>query len=146
MTLVAGLVIALLLRRPSADLARYSLDHFGGELLRGFVLFFVIPPAIFLLTLTVVGVPLAFLAGLLHLSVGIVSVIFAGILLGSLLLRLLLKRDDLAGSWRAALLGIPIVFLVSIVPIAGFLFNCVFFLVVFGAIYGRFWSGIRTAL
>jgi cytoskeletal protein CcmA (bactofilin family) len=146
MSLVAGLVAAFLLRKPTRSVVQFAIDHFGSELLRGFVIFFVIPPAIFLLTLTVVGVPFAFLAGLFHLSVGIVSVVLTGVLLGSLLLRLFLHKDAYAASWQAVVLGVPLAFLVSIVPVVGFFFNTIFFLAIFGALYGRSWAAIREAL
>ena len=145
MTLGAGLLGFLLLRKPSQDLVQYALGNFGREFLRGFVLFFVIPPAIFLIAITVVGVPVAFLGGLLHLSVGIVSVIYAGIALGALLLKWLRRKPEFEVSWQAVLLGIPIAFLVRIVPFLGFLLNATFFLVIFGALYQRFWITVRAA-
>jgi hypothetical protein len=109
------------------------------------VLFFVIPPAIFLVTITVVGVPIAFVMGLMHLAFGVIAVVFTGIAEGSLLLHLTQKKETYEVSWKAALIGIPLAFLISIVPVAGFLANLVFFLVVFGALYQRFWLSFRAA-
>ncbi|MBI2819867.1 MAG: polymer-forming cytoskeletal protein [Acidobacteria bacterium] len=143
MTLGAGLLGFFLLRRISQDLVQYALGNFGKEFLRGFVLFFVIPPAIFLVAITVVGAPVAFLGGLFHLSVGIVSVIYAGIALGTLILKWLRRKQEFEVSWKAVLLGIPLAFLVRLVPYVGFLFNATFFLVIFGALYERFWLLLR---
>ncbi|MBI3934841.1 MAG: polymer-forming cytoskeletal protein [Acidobacteria bacterium] len=145
MTLGAGLIGFLLLRKPTQDLIQYALGNFGKEFLRGFVLFFVIPPAIFLIAITVVGVPVAFLGGLFHLSVGIVSVIYAGIALGALLLKWLRHRPAFEVTWQAVLLGISLAFLVRLVPYVGFLLNATFFLVIFGALYQRFWILLRGA-
>lgn len=143
MTLGAGLLGFLLLRRASEDLVQYALGNFGKEFLRGFVLFFVIPPAIFLVAITVVGAPVAFLGGLFHLSVGIVSVIYSGIALGTLVLKWLRHTPAFEVSWKAILLGIPLAFLVRLVPYFGFFFNAIFFLVIFGSLYERFWLLIR---
>ena len=143
MTLVAGLLGYFLLRKPSQDLVSHALSHFGREFLLGFVLFFVIPPAIFLILLTVVGAPVAFLGGLVHLSVGMVAVIYSGIALGTLLLKLLRRKAEYEVSWAAILVGIPIAFLVRLVPYFGFLFNATFFLVIFGTLYQRVWSIVR---
>ena len=145
MTLGAGLLGFFLLRRPTQAIVEYGLENFGKEFLRGFVLFFVIPPAIFIVAITVVGVPVAFLGGLFHLSVGIVSVIYAGIALGTLLLKRLQRKPSFQVTWQAVLLGIPLAFLVRLVPFAGFLFNATFFLVIFGAIYQRSWLLLRGA-
>ena len=145
MTLVAGLLGFFLLRRVSQDLVQYALGNFGKEFLRGFVLFFVIPPAIFLVAITVVGAPIAFLVGLFHLSVGIVSIIYAGIALGTLLLKWAQHKPSFEVTWQAVLLGIPLAFLVLLVPYVGFLFNATFFLVIFGALYQRFWILLRRS-
>jgi hypothetical protein len=145
MTLGAGLLGFLLLRRPTQAIVEGALGNFGREFLRGFVLFFVIPPAIFLVAITVIGVPVAFLGGLFHLSVGIIAVIYSGIALGTLLLKLLQRKPSYEVTWLAVLVGIPLAFLVRIVPYAGFLFNATFFLAVFGTIYQRSWTVIRGA-
>ena len=145
MTLGAGLLGFFLLRKPTQALVQFALGNFSREFLRGFVLFFVIPPAIFLAAITVVGVPVAFLGGLFHLSVGIVSVIYAGIAIGTLLLKQAQHKPSFEVTWQAVLLGISLAFLVRIVPYLGFLFNAVFFLVIFGAIYQRFWITLRAS-
>jgi cytoskeletal protein CcmA (bactofilin family) len=145
-TLLAGLLACIFLRRPSQALVGYALSNFGKELLRGFVFFFVMPAAIFLLTVSVIGVPFAFLAGLMHLGFGIIAVVFTGIAVGTLLLKLVRKKEEYEVSWKAALVGIPLVYLVFLVPVVGFFANAIFFLAVFGAIYQRFWTGVRAAL
>ena len=143
MTLGAGLVGYLLLPKRSQALVGYTLSNFWREVLRGFVLFFVIPPALFLIFITVVGAPVAFLGGLTLLSVGIISIIYSGIALGTLLLHKIRGQRDYKVSWQAVLVGIPLAFLVRLVPYAGFLFNAIFFLAVFGALYKRSWVLLR---
>jgi cytoskeletal protein CcmA (bactofilin family) len=143
MTLVAGLLGFFLLRRQSQELVEYALSHFGLEFIRGFVLFFVIPPAIFLIAITIVGAPVAFLGGLFHLSVGVVAVIYAGIALGTLLFAKARKSSQYQVTWQAVIVGIVLGFLVRIVPYVGFFFNAVFFLVIFGSLYERFWLLVR---
>jgi cytoskeletal protein CcmA (bactofilin family) len=143
MTLGAGLVGYLLLPIRSQALVRYALSNFWREVLRGFLLFFIIPPALFLIFITVVGAPVAFLGGLTLLSVGIIAIIYSGIALGTLLLKRLRRQREYIVSWQAVLIGIPLAFLVRLVPYAGFLFNATFFLAVFGSLYKRFWVLLR---
>ena len=143
MTLGAGLLGYFLLPKPSQALVSYALDNFGREFARGFLLFFIFPPAIFLIFITVIGAPVAFLGGLTLLIVGIVSIIYSGIALGTLLLKHFRHQRQYQVSWAAVLIGIPLAFLVRLVPYAGFLFNAVFFLAVFGALYKRFWVILR---
>ncbi|HWP84213.1 MAG TPA: hypothetical protein VNN17_03415, partial [Terriglobia bacterium] len=145
MTLAAGLLLFFLLQRVSQELIAFTLEHFWRELLLGFILFFVIPPVIFLIAITVVGVPVAFLGGLFHLGVGILSVIYSGIAIGALVLQRVRADSAPVVSWSAVLIGIPTAFLVSLVPYFGLLLNAAFFLAVFGTIYQRFWTLLRGA-
>jgi cytoskeletal protein CcmA (bactofilin family) len=145
MTLAAGVLACIFLRRLSQGLVAYALPNFGKELLRGFVLFLVVPAAIFLMFVTVIGAPLAFVTGMMHLAFGMIAIVFTGIAEGALLRKRVQKKEQYEVNWKTALLGIPLAFLVSLIPIAGFLFNATFFLVVFGSLYERFWVLIRSS-
>jgi len=145
MSLAAGLFAVLVFPKTSEELVRYTLHNFGKELLRGVVLFFVMPAAFFLATLTIVGLPLAVVAGLVHFTIGIVAVVFAGIAFGSLLWKTVAKKEEYEITWKIVLVGVPLLVLANLVPVIGLLCNAVFFLTVFGALYQRFWSAVRTA-
>lgn len=143
LSLAGGLLGVLLLPKTSTDLIQHISRNLGGECLRGFVLFLVMPPVLFLLMVTVVGVPLAMLSGMIHLAFGIVSVIYAAVLGGALLLKAVQKRENAEASWKAVLVGIPLLFLISLIPLIGFVLNSILFLAVFGGIYGRVWALVR---
>ena len=145
MTLAAGLFAVLVFPKLSRDLVRDALQNFGTGLLRGFVLFFVLPITFFLITLTVVGLPIALLAGFVHLSFGIIAAVFAGIALGSLLWKAATKQAEYEATWKTALVGIPAMALVSFIPLLGLLVSAAFFLTVFGVLYQRFWLAVRGA-
>lgn len=143
MSLAGGLIGVMLLPKTSNALIQHIGGHLGSECLRGFVLFLVMPPVFFLLMVTVVGVPVAVLSGLIHLGFGIVSVIYAAVLGGALFLKAVLRKDTLEANWKAVLVGIPLLFVISLIPWIGFLVNTVLFLAVFGGIYGRMWTLVR---
>jgi len=143
MTLAAGLFAVLVFPKLSRDLVRDALQNFGTGLLRGFVLFFVMPITFFLITLTVVGLPIALLAGFVHLSFGIIAAVFAGIALGSLLSKAATKQAEYEATWKTALVGIPAMALVSFIPLLGLLVSAAFFLNIFGVLYQRFWLAVR---
>jgi cytoskeletal protein CcmA (bactofilin family) len=145
MTLVAGLFAVLVFPKVSQELVRTTLQNFGYGLARGFALFFIMPAALFLVTLTVVGLPIALVAGLVHLAFGIIAGIYAGIALGSLLWKAASKREDYEVTWKTAVVGIPLMAVVSFVPLLGLLVSAAFFLTVFGALYQRFWVAVRGA-
>ena len=143
MTLSAGLFGVLVFPNLSEDLVRQTFQNFGGGLLRGFVLFFVLPAAAFLVTLTVVGLPIALIAGLVHVSFGIISAVYAGIALGSFLWKAVTKREEYEVTWKTVLVGIPSMAFLSLVPVVGLLVSAAFFLTVFGVLYQRFWLAAR---
>jgi cytoskeletal protein CcmA (bactofilin family) len=143
MTLAAGLFGVLVFRKISEDLVRRTFQDFGAGLLRGFILFFVLPAAAFLVTLTVVGLPIALIAGLIHVAFGIISAVYAGIALGSLLWKTAAKRGVYEVTWKTVLIGVPAMALLSLVPVVGLLISAAFFLTVFGELYQGFWLAVR---
>ena len=146
MSLAGGLLGVLIFRKPSEELVRHTLHNFGRELLRGFLLFFAMPAVLFLVTLTVVGLPVAVIAGLAHVSFGIIAVIYAGIAFGSLLWKAVAKKEEYEATWKSALAGIPLLALMSLLPLLGIVVNAMFFLAVFGSLYQRFWLVVRAAV
>jgi hypothetical protein len=92
--------------KTSTEVAQYTLGNFWKELLRGFVLFFVIPPAFFLQMLSVMDVPMAFLGGLLHLGFGVVVIIYAAGALGAFLMKRFARSESYVADWKAVLGGI----------------------------------------
>ena len=143
MALAGGLLGVTLFPQSSTALVQHVAGKFGAEFLRGFVLFLVMPPIFFLLMVTVVGVPVAVLSGMIHLGFGIVSVIYASVLGGALFIKAVLKHESAVANWKAVLVGIPLLFLISMIPLLGFLINTTLFLAVFGGIYGRVWLLVR---
>lgn len=146
MMLATGLFGVLIFPKPSQDLIRNTFQNFGVGLLRGFALFFVLPAGAFLVTLTIVGLPLALIAGLIHASFSIVAAVYAGIALGSLLWKTVTKQEEYEVTWKTVLVGIPIMALLSLVPLVGLLLSAAFFLTVFGVLYQGFWVAIRGRL
>ena len=145
MLLVAGIVGFLAFGSKSEEMVKHTLRNFGRELLTGFVLLIVIPVALTMAVMTVVGLPLAMLGCMLYCGFAIVAWVYAGIVFGSLLFKALWKRDDYEVSWKVVLGGITLLFFVSLVPVLGTLAFTVFFLAAFGSLfhllYLRFWRG-----
>lgn len=143
MSLAGGLLGVTLLPQTSNKLIQHISSHLGSECLRGFVLFLVMPPIFFILLVTIIGVPVAMLSGMIHLGFGIVSVIYAAVLGGAIFMKVVLKKETAEANWKAVLVGIPLLFVISLIPLVGFVVNTILFLAVFGGIYGRVWTLVR---
>lgn len=86
--------------------------------LLGFAVFVVTPVLALFLALTFVGIGLAFLILIVYALIALLSLIYAGVLLGSLFARRYLHRD--AVLWHDGVLGMLALSLVTLVPSVGF--------------------------
>lgn len=113
-----------------------TLAHTPGSFallaLLGFGIVVAAPVLIVLLLLSFVGAAVAAALLLGYLLLIFVAYVYAGIIAGAALGRGLLKRSEV--SWRIALLGMLLLFLVGTVPVIGGAIAAVLFLVATGAI------------
>lgn len=98
-------------------------------ILLGFAAFVVTPALFLLLTLTFVGIGLALLSLVLYALMALLSLIYAGILLGSFLARRYAHRTTV--FWHDGVVGMLLLSLVALVPYIGFF--VVLFLTFFSA-------------
>jgi cytoskeletal protein CcmA (bactofilin family) len=119
MALAAVLVAALpgFFGRAAGDARR----RFGWSLLWGFIAFAAVPVAAVLLTLSVIGLPLALLAMLVYFALLKVGYVTAGIALGDAALGRWQAARATQRGWRAlfAALGVLAIGLVALVPWLG---------------------------
>lgn len=98
-------------------------------MLLGFAVFVVTPVLFIFLVLTFVGIGLAILFLVVYAFIALLSLIYAGILLGSIFARRYLRRDSVL--WHDGVLGMLALSLITFVPYAGFII--VFSLTTFSA-------------
>jgi len=137
--LVAGLFPAFANDVASRILLR-SPRRFVLLALLGFSIAVATPILAFFLAASFVGFGLALLVSAAYLLLVLLSYITAGILVGALITRLLLKREKV--TWRAALLGTLVLSLIGMIPLVGGLVSLVLAAASAGAIVS---SGYRFA-
>lgn len=86
-------------------------------ILLGFAIFIVTPVLFILLALTLVGIGLALLLFFAYALMGLLALIYAGILVGSMMARRFARRETIL--WRDGVLGMLILSLVALVPVIG---------------------------
>lgn len=134
-SLVTGLVLYFLFRSRVQVLNSYALSNFGKELLRGLIILIILPIAIIIVAVTLIGFPLAMIGGLLYMLFIILAGIGAGFLLGSLVFKLFSGSKEYNVTWVSALVGIILVSVLNLIPILGWIFNFIFFLAAFGTLF-----------
>lgn len=143
MFVAAGLALVLLFEKMSQGLVKCAFRNFWGELLLGLVVLIVLPVAATLLLFTVIGLPLAVLLGLIYALMLLIAKIYAGVLFGSWLHKVLTKQKEYKLTWGIAVLGVVALYFVRFIPLLGWLVGLAFMLVALGAIakgwYEHFW-------
>ncbi len=108
--------------------------------LLGFAAIVATPILLILLAITFVGFGVALLLGIGYLLLLALSFMYAGILIGTLFARSVLKRE--AVLWHDGVLGMLILSLIALVPIVGWLALCIFMAFTAGTLLSLFF---RTA-
>lgn len=129
--LLAGLFPIFTQRVADRALARTP-GRFAILALLGFAIVFATPVLILLLTISFVGIGVAFLLLAGYLTLLMLGYLYAGVLAGSALGRGLLKKERV--TWKIALLGMLVLCLVGSMPVLGGLIVFVLFLAATGSI------------
>lgn len=126
-TLLIGFILLYFARQPSTRIATSILERPWSSLGWGLVALFMTGPVLFLLALTVIGIPLAVILGGVFMLALYLAKIFIGILFGRLLTDLLGYKQ--MKVYLSFALGLAIYFLLTALPIIGFFIltaSCVF--------------------
>ncbi|MFI5260720.1 MAG: hypothetical protein ACHQU0_02930 [Candidatus Paceibacteria bacterium] len=121
MLILAGLFAGLFPKFAKELNEHVSVMRLRGILLAtllGFAILVATPLVIVLLALTFVGLGLAFLLLILYALLLLLSFIYAGILVGGLLVRRFWKREQVL--WHDGVLGMTVLSLTALVPFIGF--------------------------
>lgn len=145
MSLVAALAIYFLFGKKIKEAVNYTLDNFGKETLRGFVVLVALPIAAIISFVTVIGVMLGFAGILLYILMAIFACIFAPILLGTIIFRKLLKKPEFGVDWKSILTGVVAMKLAGVIPFVGWIFCFVFFLVALGTLFNYLYKHFKKA-
>lgn len=129
--LVVGLLLLKFLPRFSSAVATDIFNKFWTSIGIGFLAFILAPITFFILLLTIIGIPLAFI-GLVLFAIDIyLTHIFVSLAIGK---KLFAALGNTAKDWQALLLGLVIYCIVTLIPIVGVLVWILTGLVGLGAI------------
>ncbi len=120
--ILAGLLAGLFPKLAEAVVDRAYVGRARSVLLTtllGFAILVATPVLIALLTLTFVGIGLAFLLLIIYALLALFALLYAGILLGGVFARRVMKREDIL--WRDGMLGMLALSVVALVPVIGVL-------------------------
>jgi cytoskeletal protein CcmA (bactofilin family) len=143
--LTAALVVYFLFRKKLEEAVSYTLANFGKETLRGFIILVVLPIAAIVAFVTVIGALLGGAGLLLYILMGVFTSIFAPMVFGTLIFRLILKKPDFVGDWRSVVTGVVILRIIHVIPYVGWIFWFIIFLAAFGTLFNYLYRHFRKA-
>jgi cytoskeletal protein CcmA (bactofilin family) len=141
--LVLGVVALALSTRGVLTVADRIRRRFWGSLLTGFVLAVVVPVAIVVAFITVVGIPVGGVALLLYLATLYPAKVFTAAWIGDWVMDRLQPGKANGSPYVEMLIGVLIVAVLISLPFVGWVFRTVAVLVGFGALWAQIWAARR---
>jgi cytoskeletal protein CcmA (bactofilin family) len=144
MFLFAGLICYWLFKNRSKQFTAHALAHFWKELLRGLILLVAVLILAIALLISVVGFPFGIVLLLTYVIIAVLARVFAGIMLGGWINKVIFKKPDQVLTWQTVIGGNVVLLLLSFVPVIGGIISFMFTMVAFGAFWGylyrHFWA------
>jgi cytoskeletal protein CcmA (bactofilin family) len=141
--LVVSVVAVVLFKKPLQTLVKTATEHFGREMVRGFVVLIVVPVAILIAFISLVGMVFGVIGMLSYILLIIAAKIVTGILFGAALVKLVKKTKEYEVTWQNAVIGTIAIELVCLVPVIGWVVAFLLFLASFGSVtlmaYQKMW-------
>lgn len=144
LVLVALFVLVYLMPRFSHNFANESYRNIWKNLGYGALTLFVTPIIMFLLFISLLGIPLAIGLGMFYLLLLILAGIYSPLVIGSLVYKVADKKaDKYVADWKTVLIGIGVVFVLQLIPVVGWLALFFFFLVSLGEFTLTGWGLVK---
>jgi len=120
--LIVGLIIILLARKTSKTIGQRMTEKPWASLGWGAVYLIVTPIILFLVAITVIGIPLSLITLVVYLISLYLTKIFVGMVLGQKLLKWASKKQEVSLVW-AMLLGVVVFYILTGLPFVGWIIS-----------------------
>jgi len=151
-TLILSALLVFVFRVSSQKINNYALNNFGISILIGIFSLLVIPVVSVILFVSLIGLPLSVLLGLITTIILTLSWSMAGIVLGTLIKKVFTKKDVKEGdeikttteiSFHYTTIGVVLLTVLQFVPFVGEVTRLIFFFVAVGAMMHYLYKSIR---
>ncbi|HSX42400.1 MAG TPA: polymer-forming cytoskeletal protein [Candidatus Saccharimonadales bacterium] len=142
-SLILGLVLVFLLPKRCQIIVDKALSAPTAAIGYGLALLIVFPIAIFIIAITLIGLPLAMLLGLVWLLLAVLGGFIGKLAFGAWLYQLVTKKPAVT-NWLTLLIGLVASALIGFIPFIGPLVKFAFFLLGLGALGRYFWATFRA--
>ncbi len=133
--MIAAVVMTQFFKTYSSKLVDAALNKPGKAFGTGAITLFMVPVAIIVLTITILGAPLAGLLGFGYGFIIMMAKIYAGVVFGAWLWKLGSKGKAKGTDWKAAVVGTFLLSFICLIPIVGWIIGIVAFCCTLGGLY-----------
>lgn len=141
--LISALFLTWLFKKYSASVVGEALSSPLQMLGRGFIALIAMPIAGILLLVTLIGAMFGAVVLLLYVVLLIISCIYAGVVFGVWLQRIVYKTNDTVITWKNVTVGVVLLTLVSFIPVIGWAVRLLAVLITVGSIAGGVYQKIQ---
>jgi hypothetical protein len=134
MIIIVALVLVCFFKKQTQAIVEEGVSKFWNNTGKGFMWLVVIPAAIILSFITVIGSVLGIAAGLIYAVSIIISSVIANLLFVGLCMKYIFKKEKYELNWWIVVLGVLVFGLISLIPFIGWLFKFIIFLAAFGSV------------
>ena len=137
--LIIGMLLLTIFPQTTVDLYRFSQEHYMKNTFIGLLLFLGIPIISILLLLLIFTIPLSFIIWTLYTITLLISYLLVALLFGSLAIRYF-KTEAFTDYYWGLILGMVIIFLLTMIPYAGPIINVILIFYGLGSVLRYFWT------
>lgn len=133
--MIAAVVMASCFKTYSNKLADHALTKPGKALGAGAIVLIMTPLAALVLSITILGLPLAGVLGFAYGFMLAMAKIYTGIIFGAWLWKLGTKGKGKVVDWKTAVVGTFLLSFICLIPIIGWIVGCLAFLAALGGLW-----------
>ncbi len=143
--LAAALILFFLMKRNILNVAKEGLNNFWKELLRGFAVMILVPAAVIILFITIIGFAVGVFGAALYFLLLILAGAFSGILFAEIINRLIFQgKKEKALNWLMVVLGVIVLQLIGFIPFVGWIAEIIIFLAALGVVSNLIFRKAKT--
>lgn len=129
-------IVTLLLPKASKSVVENAFKNPWANIGIGFAVLVAAPVAMVIALVTLIGAPIAGIGFLLYILAMVFSGLYASLIIGSWVYKMVAKSDKFEVNWKVVLVGVLLMGLLKLIPIIGWIFVFGFFLMALGSISG----------
>lgn len=131
---VLALVAVLIFQKFSESVIKETTSNFWKPFVYGIIVLIVTPILSGILMVTIIGIPIAFFLFIAYAFLICLGGLYANIFAGSLLMRWIQRKQDVALDWKVALVGSIVMAVVVLIPVMGWFAAFILFLTGLGSV------------